>query len=43
MTLESDSHGNISVRTRQVQARTDIKRDKLDINTQILDGLIDER
>ncbi|HHR6469860.1 TPA: hypothetical protein ACS8CE_003475 [Providencia alcalifaciens] len=43
MSLESDSDGNISVRTRQVQARTDIKRDKLDINTQILGGLIDER
>lgn len=43
MTLESDSNGNISVKTKQVQARTDIKRDKLDINTQILSGLIDER
>ncbi len=43
MTLETDSNGNISVRTKQVRAKTDIKQDKLDINTQILDGLIDER
>ncbi|HGM9850801.1 TPA: hypothetical protein ACQFL4_003014 [Proteus mirabilis] len=43
MTLETDSNGNISVRTKQVQAKTDIKQDKLDINTQILNGIIDER